>query len=52
MFFRNALLVLGVFCILGGVAIGYVWLTSQDASVEVRSLKCTDPNPSSLPGSP
>jgi pilus assembly protein CpaB len=31
MFFRNALLVLGVFCILGSAALGYVWLTVPNA---------------------
>ncbi len=31
MFFRNALLVLGVFCILGSMALGYVWLTTPNA---------------------
>jgi pilus assembly protein CpaB len=45
MFFRNALLVLGVFCILGGVAIGYVWLTNQDASVEVAKPEVRAPEP-------
>ncbi len=34
MFFRNALLILGVICMLGGVALGYVWLTNQDSPVE------------------
>jgi len=43
MFFRNALLVLGAFCILGGVAIGYVWLTGQDASVEVAKPEMRAP---------
>src|SRR5271166_2158220 len=45
MFFRNALLVLGVFCILGGVAIGYVWLTTQDASVEIVKPEMHGPEP-------
>jgi pilus assembly protein CpaB len=31
MFVRNALLVLGVFCILGSMALGYVWLTTPNA---------------------
>jgi pilus assembly protein CpaB len=31
MFFRNVLLVLGVFCILGSVAFGYLWFVSQGA---------------------
>ncbi len=34
MFFRNALLVLGVICILGGAALGYVWLINQNTPVE------------------
>jgi pilus assembly protein CpaB len=45
MFFRNALLVLGVFCILSGVAIGYVWLTNQDASVEAAKPEARAPDP-------
>ena len=32
--FRNVLLILGVICILGGAAVGYVWLTNQDAPAE------------------
>ncbi len=31
MFFRNVLLVLGVFCILGSMAFGYMWFESQGA---------------------
>ena len=34
MIFRNALLILGVICIVSGLALGYVWVTSQDAPVE------------------
>ncbi len=32
--FRNALYILGVVCMLGGAAVGYVWLTNQDGPVE------------------
>ena len=34
MLFRNALLILGVIFIVGGVALGYVWVTGQDNPVE------------------
>jgi pilus assembly protein CpaB len=43
MFLRNALLVLGVFCILGGLAVAYVWLTSQDSSVEAAKPEAPAP---------
>ena len=35
MLFRNALLILGVICIVSGLALGYAWVTSQDTPVEV-----------------
>ena len=34
MLFRNALLILGVICIVSGLALGYAWVTSQDTPVE------------------
>ena len=34
MLFRNALLILGFICIVSGLALGYVWVTSQDTPVE------------------
>ena len=45
MLIRNALLVLGVICILGGLPLAYVWLTNQDASVEEAKPVAPAPEP-------
>ena len=42
---RNVLLALGFVCIFGGLAIGYVWLTNQDAPPEVAAPEPRAPEP-------
>jgi flagellar basal body-associated protein FliL len=46
MFFRNVLLVLGVFCVLGSMAFGYLWFVSQGAPTETQR---TAPAPAPVP---
>ena len=49
MLFRNALLILGVICIVSGLALGYVWVTSQDNPVEAApEARAPEPQPAKI----
>jgi len=49
MLFRNALLILGVICIVSGLALGYVWVTSQDTPVETApEVRAPEPQPTKI----
>ncbi len=48
MFLRNVLLVLGIVCILGGLGLGYVWLTNQEAPPETARQETVEPQPSTV----
>ena len=47
MFFRNVMLILGALCIFGGLGIGYILLTYQEAPVEVAKPEQPAPEPPS-----
>ena len=48
MFFRNALLILGVVFVVGGLALGYVWVTSQDAVEAAPEVRAPEPQPAKI----
>jgi pilus assembly protein CpaB len=47
--FRNVLLILGVICIVSGLALGYFWVISQDAPVEAApEVRAPEPQPAKI----